>query len=109
MDTERRGEALGGQRGEARKQETEAKIILFPPLKTLVCRRVTEVWKRIFIFFISFLTETGLMGGRGAVPGADRDPLTRWGNGIVDKAVIWRSQTHSAAATCHRERRHRLL
>lgn len=49
------------------------------------------------------------MGGRGAVPGADRDPLTRRGNGIVDKAVICRSQTHAAAATCHRARRRRLL
>lgn len=99
----------GGQRGEARKQETEAKIILFPPIEDTRLSWVTEVWKSIFLFSILFSTEMGLMGGRGAAPGADRDPLTRWGNGIVDKAVICRSQTHAAAAPCHRARRHRLL
>lgn len=110
MDAERRGEAWGGgQRGEERKQETEAKIILFPP--PIEDTRLSPGNRSLEaeFFCILFLTEMGLMGGRGAVPGADRDPLTGWGNGIVDKAVICRSQTHAAAATCHRARPHWLL
>lgn len=92
-----------------RKQETEAKIILFLPTEDTRLSPSNRSLEADFFLLLLFLTEMGLMGGRGAVPGADWDPLPRWGNGMVDKAVIWRSQMHAAAATCHTAPRHRLL
>lgn len=62
METERREEAWGGQRGEVRKQETEAKIILFSPIEDT---RLSPGNRG----FILFLTEMGLMGGRGQFQG----------------------------------------